>query len=307
MIDKLQGPAEFSVTYSGVALDENLMDVKDLAPALLSLGQAFERANSLVNGDKATINLHIKALSPGSFDISLVLTQMLQQGAAAAPFSWEWITNGNALAGLLIGTPLGAFGLIKLIKELKGKKAKQTESTESKDCIVFEADNIKLTVPKEVAQLYNDKLTRDQIEGVIRPLSKAGIDRVVFNQNKKKIIEINSIESEYFVSPDDSKESKDILLPRQRLQMRGLKFYKNTLELNDGANNHLYAINDQGFIADIERGKTFGKYDILICDVLMTQKVMADGKLKSGFSIIKVFDHISAGKQLPFSEGERNS
>ena len=73
MVDKNKQPTEFSVTYAGDALDNNLMGVKDLAPALLSLGQAFERANTLLNGDRATVNLNIKALSPGSFGISLVL------------------------------------------------------------------------------------------------------------------------------------------------------------------------------------------------------------------------------------------
>ena len=157
------------------------MDVKDLAPALLSLGQAFDRANSLLNGNKATINLHIKALSPGgSFDIALILCQALQ--GASDVISWDWLTSAVSLREVLIGTPTGVLGLVMLIKQLKGQKPKQTET---KNGIVFEADNIKITVSKEVAKLFNDKITRDLLEGVVRPLQRPGIENISFKEKIK--------------------------------------------------------------------------------------------------------------------------
>jgi hypothetical protein len=47
--------SEFSVVYDGEALAENLMDVRDLAPALLALGEAFEIANGVLNGDRTAV------------------------------------------------------------------------------------------------------------------------------------------------------------------------------------------------------------------------------------------------------------
>ena len=298
MVDKNKQPTEFSVTYAGDALDNNLMGVKDLAPALLSLGQAFERANTLLNGDKATVNLNIKALSPGSFGISLVLSQMLQN-ASVAPISWDWLTNANSLTGIILGTPLGAYGVVKLIKELKGKKPKQTEND---NCVTFEVEKIKIIVPKGTARLYNDKPMRDQIEGVVRPLLKQGINKITFKQNDKELEHVDNTEVEYFSLTDDKDNAQEIIIPRQRLQIDSLRFKKGKWKLNDGAHVNWYSMDDQEFLQAIEKGKTFGKYHILICEVLMTQQVQPDGKLKLDYAVKKVLNHITPAEQLPFKE-----
>jgi len=288
-------PIEFSVIYDGESLRNNTMDVKDLAPALLSLGQAFDRANSLLNGDKAEVNLHIRALSPGSFDIALLLSQTLQ-GASSA-ISWDWLTNANNLTALLIGAPVGTLSLVMLIKQLKGKKPKQTET---KDCIIFEVENIKLTVPKEVARLYNDKPIREQIEGVVRPLLKSGINKVTFKQNKKELTEVNSAEVKYFSLSDDKENVKEYLIPRQRLQIASLTFKGGKWCLSDGANTHWYSMDDKDFDMAIRNGKAFGMWHILICEVVMTQQLLPDGKLKLEYAVKKVLDHIIPGEQSKF-------
>ena len=288
---------EFSVIYEGDALNNNTMDVKDLAPALLSLGQAFDRANSLLNGDKSEVNLQIKALSPGSFDISLVLTQMLH--GASGVMSWDLLTNANALIVLIIGTPVSVLGLVHLIKELKGKKPKQTESP---DGIIFEADNIKLTISKDVARLYNDKPMRDQIEGVVRPLLKSGISKVTFKHNEKLIGGINGPEAGYFSSLDDKDNVTEIIIPKQRLQIDSLRFKQGKWQLSDGAHTNYYTMDDKDFLQAIENGKTFGKYHILICEVLMTQHQQMDGKLKLDYAVKKVLKHITPAEQFQLRE-----
>lgn len=45
----------FQLRYDGPALSEHGMDVGDLAPALLALGDLIKRANATVNGDAAII------------------------------------------------------------------------------------------------------------------------------------------------------------------------------------------------------------------------------------------------------------
>jgi hypothetical protein len=299
MTENSERNAEFSMSYEGEALDQNIMDVKDLAPALLSLGQAFERANSLLNGDKAEISLNIHAIRPGSFDIALILNQLLNH--ASGVLSPDWLTNAIALRDLLIGTPIAALSLVLLIKQLKGKKPKQTET---KDGIVFEAEHLKLTVPMEIARLYNDKPIRDHIEVLARPLIKTGIDKVVFrDKNKKELGVIHSSEVKYFDSFDnEGKDTTEFIIPRQRLQITSLTFKDGKWSLNDGANTHWYSMDDHKFIDEIENGKSFGKYHILVCEVVLTQTIQANGKLKMDYSVKKVIKHIITGEQLPLKD-----
>ena len=91
---------EFSVSFEGLAFADHTMDVRDLAPSLIALGQAFERANSLLNGDQATISLNIRATRPASFEVGLVLDQLLR--GAGDILSGDFFTNAATLTELLI-------------------------------------------------------------------------------------------------------------------------------------------------------------------------------------------------------------
>ncbi len=288
---------EFSVSYAGDALTQNTMDVRDLAPALLSLGQSFERANSLLNGDRASVSLSIRATQPGSFEILLFLQQLLE-GATDA-LSGELLTSAVVLKELLIGgRGSGVLGLIQFLKCLRGKKPQQTEETP--DGIIFEADNIKLCIPTEVARLYHDRPTRDYIEAVIRPLLKQGIETVVFRENNEEIESIQKSEAEFFGSGDYEVDNiVEHVIPRQRLQIASLTFDKEgKWRLSDGANTRWYLMDDQNFIKEIQQGKRFGKDDILICEVLLTQQLEDTGKLKLDSTIKKVLAHIPPAQQL---------
>ncbi len=291
-------PVEFSVVYDGEALTDNTMDVKDLAPALLSLGQAFDRANSLLNADRADINLQIKAISPGSFDISLLLSQIVPTAGNA--LSTDWLKSAETLKELIIGTPTGAIGLLMLIKKLKGQKPKQTSTP---DGIIFEADKVRLVVPSDVARLFNDRHERDQVEGVIRPLRKKGITKVVFKQGKQELETVTSDEMPYFEAGSDKDNVTEYLIPRQRLQIDSLTFKQGKWKLNDGGNSHWYSMDDKDFATAIEKGKAFGKFDILLCEVIMTQQMKPDGQLRLDYSVKKVIRHVSnPSQQLPMDE-----
>ena len=59
----------FTISYSGGALESHQMDVRDLGPALMSLGQLFDEANKVLNGGKVSIKIEVKAHQTGSFEI----------------------------------------------------------------------------------------------------------------------------------------------------------------------------------------------------------------------------------------------
>ena len=289
--------SEFAVSYEGSAIADNTMEVRDLAPSLLALGQAFDRANSLLNGDRASIALSIRATRPGSFEIALVLEQLLQ--GASDVLTGDLFTSAANLTEIVVGGPVVGLGLFSVLKRLRGKKPRITESSDQG--ILFEAENIRLQIPTEVARLYSDRPLRDQIEAVVRPLLKEGIDSIVFRRGQEELESVQSNEANSFRSGDEGAAVTEYLIPSQRLQIASLNFSKaGKWKLSDGANVHWYAMEDQDFTKAIQQGERFGKDDILVCQVLMVQSLGDDGKLKLDYIVQQVLQHILPGTQISF-------
>ena len=63
--------SKFSVAYDGESLKNGAMDVRDLAPALLAVGELFNEANSILNGKSAEVKVNVTATGLGSFEVFL--------------------------------------------------------------------------------------------------------------------------------------------------------------------------------------------------------------------------------------------
>ena len=66
---------KFSIAYDGPALHDGAMDVRDLAPALLAVGQLFDAANNILNSDHTKVSVNVTATGDGSFEVFLELAQ----------------------------------------------------------------------------------------------------------------------------------------------------------------------------------------------------------------------------------------
>ena len=75
-LDPRVSRAELHVVYDGDAVRSGSMDVKELAPALLSIGALCEEANRTLNGDRAQITVNVRAgFERGSFEVTLEILQ----------------------------------------------------------------------------------------------------------------------------------------------------------------------------------------------------------------------------------------
>ncbi len=284
--------SDFVVSYDGPALVEHTIPVRDLAPALLALGQVFDRANSVVNGDTATVSLEIRAATQGSFEVELVVKVF---NDAVTLFSSPPFSAAANLTQLVLGGGSVGIGVFSLVKKLRGAEPRQVDH--SRDDVVLEIDNVRLTISPQVLALYKDVPLRQQLEAVVRPVAKHGIERVVFREGSQELERIEKTDLPSFLPESQASLSGDrvtqIVIPRQRLKPAWVGFvHGRKWKLNDGERTRLYTMSDDVFMRRVENGEiSFAATDTLVCEVLMTQTVDAGGRLRMEYEISRVLDH----------------
>ena len=65
--------AKFEIAFEGHPFDEGEIDVCDLAPTLLALGDVVQAANKALNGDGANARLKMATTDEGSFVVALTM------------------------------------------------------------------------------------------------------------------------------------------------------------------------------------------------------------------------------------------
>jgi len=66
-----------TLVFDGSGVEKGEIDVQDLAPALLALGDLIQSANNVINGDRAKISVCVRATAEGSFEVDLSIVQSL--------------------------------------------------------------------------------------------------------------------------------------------------------------------------------------------------------------------------------------
>lgn len=298
----------FKILYDGPALASNEMDVKDLAPALLALGELFEEANKILNGEKVKTSVNIKATNPGSLDIDFSLVQDIVT-ATRSLFSSDSATaivNAKELLGLLfVGISGGGVGLFKFIAWLKRRNIKSiTRLEDGKVKIEVKDGEITYSSEKEV-KLFGSLSLRKKIEAVVKPLKSDGIEKikVISVTDSGRENEINKEQVEYFDAPEIEEEIIDEKEIEMNLQIVNISFQKDgKWRFSDGNAIFFADILDDEFNDKIQHNeKFFAKDDILKVKAVMKQSLV-EGRIRAEYIIKKVLEHRSAAVQikLPF-------
>jgi hypothetical protein len=104
--------ASFVVSFNGPGVEDGRIHVRDLAPALLSLGRLIDAANIAVYGEKQPIKIEAKAISTGSFEVVLqavssgwdTLTALMDGSSAQhAKLLLDWLSILGFPSGGVVG------------------------------------------------------------------------------------------------------------------------------------------------------------------------------------------------------------
>jgi hypothetical protein len=285
---------DFKISYDGVALREHSMDVRDLAPALLSVGQLFDEANRVLNGDRTSVKLQVKAHAPGSFEILLELYQTI--GSQVSQFlTGDFVTSALNLKDLLFG---GSLGLYWLIKKLKGGRPKRIVDLKN-GMIRIEYDDETFEVPLALLRLYQDAAVRKAAEEVLKPLQREGIDKFQVKERSLVIETVTKDELHYFAVPELPDEKILSVESEAAYSIISLAFKDdNKWRLYDGSSTISVIISDENFRKKVDHNTiSFAKGDILRCKIRTTQWRTSAG-LKTENEVLEVKEHIQAARQL---------
>jgi hypothetical protein len=127
---------KLKLIFDGPAVDKGEIDVQDLAPALLALGELIETTNGAINGNRAKVSVCVRATAEGSFEVELALVQsLLEHGKHLLDLVTQHkdtISAAKDLSELLFG----GTGLYALLKFLKGGKPDNIEEAVDSKVVV---------------------------------------------------------------------------------------------------------------------------------------------------------------------------
>jgi hypothetical protein len=294
--------ADFNLTYDGPALRNHEMNVRDLAPAMLAVGELFDALNLLYNGEGVEVAVNVKAHQPGCFSVWFEVIQNWKDGALAL-LSGNDATAAVNLKEIVI---LSGGGLIWLVRQLRGKQPHKIERL-SPGMVRLHVDGETHDVPLRLLRAYQEVSVRAALERVVyQPLQQAGIDEVRFDSGGIEQERVAKADADFFKAPtvpdqvliDDTRQAAYTII--------SLSFKEdNKWRLHDGSSPISATIEDEDFLKRVDTNVIrFAKNDVLVCLVHFQQKQTAKG-LSTEHVVKKVLRHIPAPRQLGLLPDDR--
>jgi hypothetical protein len=292
----------FTIKYDGEALAQHSMDVKDLAPSLISFSDFLEEAYQNLHGGDKKLRVKFKANKEGSLGVDLQVVADLIESFTTF-FNSQQISalkNFLEIVGIVGGSTAG---VIQAIKKSRGRNIKRVIQREDGPDVQIEwEDGETLTVKRDVPKLLKSVSIRENLFQFTKPLSQEGYEEIKFeNNNDLKSEKILSEEQHYFEVPDIAEEELLDDTRRAVFSISSLSFKEdNKWRLSDGSNIYPVKILDEEFLGRVSSNlATFSKDDVLIV-MLRTRQLKTKNGLKAEYEILEVLDHQSIHPQLDF-------
>lgn len=296
---------QFQVAYDGPAV-QTAMDIYELAPALLSIGDLIRESNAFLNQDRATVSIRVESgFRRGSFEISLIVDQNLLEAARAVLFGATAI-NAPSLVETIFGTASkigdGASGLLKLYKLFKGEKPASSCITINDHSTTIIFNDSPITIDSKTADLYLNDGIRFRLDKMLRPVAQEGIERLEVRKGKAVVDEIkkNDLPARVFEEAEDiySGDSNSYADTQEML----VKVVKPNLDkgkwtFSDGSSKFNAAVEDVEFLRQVDsRQIGFYKGDVFRV-VRRTVQTSSTGRLHSEHFIERVLEHRPSPEQ----------
>lgn len=288
----------FGIEYDGPALATGRMPVRDLAPALLALGELFSTASSVLYPELDPVSVKVEATQKGSFVVRLLLE---------AEDAWDQLvgifgsSEASALANLSEAVFAGG-GLFALIKRIGRRKVTSADQPADLGSVQLTLDDgTTIVVPRDAWSLYRNIEVRKQSRVVVAPLAREGVEEVRFVlEPRADAVAIDRGDLDAFELPSDEEE-EPLLEDTQEMfvEIVAVAFIRgNKWRLGIGEYTFWAGVADDAFLDRIESGEeVFRKGDVLRCLIEIKQTRDAEG-LHTEHTVIEVREHRPRPTQL---------
>lgn len=308
MVQGMGTKATVDMVYGGPALQDHTMDVRELAPALLAIGDLLQHSNRVLNGADSQVSVRVKAdFNESSFQVSLEVFQGLTEMAKALLLVGGPMTAKEILE--VIGVLPRAGSLFYLIKKLAGREIEGTTNIEN-GCVEIsvKGEGNVIVVDRHVTQLYGAPEVLAAANDMVKPLDREGIDRIIFRSAGREET-IEKAERPYFaveesfpiqVAVRTFEFTYEIISPAFEGQLKW--------RLSDGQQKIMASVIDESFLRDVDEHRAaFAKGDTIRAEVRVTQSTGPKG-LSTEYEIVRVIEHRKARPgltaALPFPDGD---
>lgn len=293
----------FRVTYDGPALEASQMDVRELAPALLAVGELLESATHALYGDSVKPQIDVRgSFKTGSFGIEFVLSAdwISRVRDILAGSDVTAATNALAILGALGWAAKKAVtpGLFAVLAWLRGRKITRVETLENSAVLHVDTESIEIEL--RVLTLLRDVSVRNGCAKVLQPLESAGISSFTVGDDEGSVAHrVEADQRAWFAMPVVEDELLIDEVRRMAFSIVSLAFKDdNKWRLHDGSNTVHAAISDTGFLTKVDTSQiNFAKGDMLLCEVRIRQWQTMSGA-KTDYEVVRVLEHRTPGRQL---------
>ncbi|MDR3360359.1 MAG: hypothetical protein LBO20_06900 [Bifidobacteriaceae bacterium] len=294
---------QFRVVYDGPSLVSHTMPIRDLAPSLLALSEAFTEASRAIDPARPAPALNIRATEPGSFDIDLILVA----GKEVLD------TLGDLFTGEPVAATLNMGGLVVLVVEairaikwMRGPRIAKTQPPEAVAqtpgvTVIVLTDGATLEIPIEVLEIVRSVPFRQQAADFVKPLDSDRVDQVSLIAGEE-MVAITADEQSSFAAPT-LPESEDLGESTREvwLQVVGIELDHRKWRFTEGEAMITAPITDVAFRTRIDNHDVaFGKGDTLKVRLRTRQTRNRKGNLGAEHEVEEVLDFRPGPRQVPF-------
>jgi hypothetical protein len=306
------GPNKVNLIYQIEGDFNEGIDVKELSPMLLSLGELIQKSNALLDPQKKELAIRIKPFEKGSFIVDVVINatsnyQQLvefinQQGVRDVKELLEWI-------GLVKGV-VGFGGLIGLIKWLNGKPKSVLPQQDGGAIVINYKDESKNVAPIVFALFSNVDIQQSLSKsvGATSKIQGATGLKTFLNDEPDKATEVSKEDLEHiaeyeepYISSEErivNQATTTVILNPKRGDYAGAKGPYTFVQAGD-QNVSFTKVNilDDNFTARLEAGEIrLYHRDTLKAELKTTVKERL-GRHSITYEIVRVLNYISFREQ----------